>query len=109
MNGHLNLPLKITRADGCLIFTNATGDYVATVQLEQPGGGIIAETMQIFRKANAEYILRACNSHKALVDACEIGQRWLGYILADIRNTRVAIAKKDMAVIEAAIKAATKE
>lgn len=71
MSEHLKLPLKLSSAEGCLIFTNATGDYVATVQLKQTGGGFIAERMKRKRKAYAEYILLACNSHKALLEICK--------------------------------------
>ena len=52
-------------------------------------------------KANAEFIVQACNSHKALVEACEIAVDLLKFM--DERRSLPVQLKKDLIHIEAAL------
>ncbi len=45
-------------------------DYIATVQIQQHGGGVIAETMKGRRKANARLIAAAPDLKKACEFTC---------------------------------------
>lgn len=46
-----------------------SGNYVCHIQIAQCGGGAIARAMEPERKANAEFIMRAVNSHDDLLAA----------------------------------------
>ena len=49
----------------------ASGAYVCTVQIEQCGGGIIADAMEPERRANAALIVRCVNSYEIMKAALE--------------------------------------
>ena len=57
-----------TGSDQVMILSKSgKGDYVCSVQIKQhPSGGIWAEIMEPTRKANADFIIRACNAHDKL-------------------------------------------
>ena len=68
MNEHTGLPWKLNIADDIIMILDSNDNYVATVQLQQIGGGVIADIMADTRKARAEYIVRACNCHDDMLE-----------------------------------------
>lgn len=67
---HTPLPWKFgnTGTDQVMILGGKNGDYVCSVQIQQMGGGVISEAMEPRRRANAKFILRACNAHDDLLN-----------------------------------------
>ena len=68
---HTQLPWRFGRTDmsESIMILDYKNDYVATIQIRQIGGGAISEAMEGPRRANAHFIVRACNSHDALLEA----------------------------------------
>ena len=63
-NETMNMPLYLTeRTDGTVWIHAASGIIIAQCQIEEPFSPI--------QKANAEFIVRACNAYDDLLAACE--------------------------------------
>jgi hypothetical protein len=54
-----------------MIIGGPSDHYVCAVQIRQIGGGFISEAMEPERRANADFIVKACNAHDELVKALE--------------------------------------
>lgn len=67
---HTKLPWKFGRTGEPVMIVGGERDaYVAHVRIHQIGGGAIAGAMEEERQANAEFIVRACNSFDDLLEA----------------------------------------
>ena len=49
-----------------IMILDANDNYVCSIQITQVGGGMIAAAMEPARRANAAFIVEACNSHDSL-------------------------------------------
>lgn len=70
--GHTPFHFGNTGPDQIMIL-DAGDNYVCHIQVTQTGGGMIAQAMEPKRRAYAAFIVRACNSHEALVEAARLG------------------------------------
>ena len=75
---HTQLPWRFGRTDmsESIMIVDNHDNYVAAVRIRQTGGGAISAAMEGPRRSNAEFIVRACNSHDELLEACKAVIEW---------------------------------
>ena len=75
-------PWRFGRTDmsESIMIVDSNDNYVAKILIRQSGGAVISKAMEAPRRDNAEFIVQACNSHDALLEATKwLYGQWLAY------------------------------